>query len=127
MHEGMRITPRTAVPVSKHKEKATGKQGPSFSQILKETAGRAAEVRFSAHALERIKQRELPFQAGDMARLEEAVEKARGKGIKSSLIIYRDMAFIASVSNSTIVTAVDKKAMKEHVFMGIDGAVFIEE
>ena len=36
-----------------------------------------------------------------------------------------DVAFVANVKSSTIITAIDKESMKDKVFTNIDGAVSI--
>jgi len=38
-------------------------------------------------------------------------------------VLLRDVAFIVSVKNKTVVTAVDGESMKENVFTNIDSAV----
>ena len=62
----------------------------------------------------------------ELGKLEEAVEKAAARGCRSSLLLYRDMAFVAGVATRTIITALDGESMKEHVFTNIDSAVVVE-
>ncbi len=102
------------------------KQGQAFDRILDDALRKAGEVKFSAHALERLRQRNLSFGEKDLGRIGDAVEKARSKGVNSSLVLLGDLALVASIKNNTIITAVDTKEMKEHVFTGIDGVVIIE-
>jgi flagellar operon protein len=51
------------------------------------------------------------------------VDRAEEKGARDSLVLLRDMAFIVSVSNRTVVTAMDGERLKENVFTNIDSAV----
>ena len=102
------------------------KQGQAFGKVLDDTLRKSGEVKFSAHALERLRQRNLSFGEDDLGRIGDAVEKARKKGVNSSLVLLGDMALVASIKNNTIITAVDTKEMKEHVFTGIDGVVIVE-
>jgi flagellar operon protein len=56
-----------------------------------------------------------------MERLEQGTTKAREKGIRESLIMVDDLAFIVNVKNNTVVTAVNDS--ENGVFTNIDGAV----
>jgi len=94
--------------------------GPSFADVLR---SRADSVRFSGHALERIQRRNIPFDGPVADRLQAGVDKAAAKGVRESLVLVDDTAFVVSVRNRTVVTAVDRDHMKEHVFTNIDGAV----
>ena len=56
-----------------------------------------------------------------MLRLSEGTERARQKGIKESLIVVDELAFIVNVKNNTVVTAVGDS--EDKIFTNIDGAV----
>lgn len=98
----------------------THASGPSFADVLR---ARTDGVRFSGHALERIQRRNIPMDGPVAARLQAGVDKAAAKGVRESLVLVDDTAFVVSVRNRTVVTAVDRDHMKEHVFTNIDGAV----
>ena len=113
-------------PATKGFNKDQIKQDQCFNKMLDEVQRKQSGIKFSAHALERLQQRNLSLQDADLSKISDAVDKARKKGINSSLVLFGDLALIASVKNNTIITAVDTKSMKDHVFTGIDGAVVIE-
>lgn len=96
----------------------------SFHQVL-DRVKEKREVVFSAHARERIESRKIEFGAEDMHRIEEAMDKVKAKGARSSLLMFGDVALLASVTNRTIITAVDGADESEQVFTGIDSAVII--
>jgi len=96
--------------------------GPSFEQIL---AAHTGEIKFSSHARERIKSRNIPFGDQEMNQLRNAVTKARAKGARESLILMGDMALVVSIKNNTVITALDGESMKENVFTNIDSAVVV--
>ncbi len=98
---------------------------PDFATVL-EQAGSSRGLNLSAHARQRLHSRQIKLEPQEMKKLEDAVDKAAAKGCRSSLLFYRDMAFVAGVQNRTIVTAIDSKNMKEHVFTNIDSAVVVE-
>ncbi len=92
----------------------------AFDKVLQRELG---EVKFSKHAQERLSARNITLNEADMTRLQQAVSKADEKGSQDSLILLRDTAFIVSVKNRTVVTAVDAAAARENVFTNIDSAV----
>ena len=54
-------------------------------------------------------------------RLQTAAEQAREKGMKESLVMVDNLAFIVNVRNNTVITAV--KDTEQAVFTNIDGAI----
>ncbi|HTX99587.1 MAG TPA: TIGR02530 family flagellar biosynthesis protein [Bacteroidota bacterium] len=80
-------------------------------------------LKFSKHAQERLSARNITLNEADLSSLQQAVSKADEKGSQDSLILLRDTAFIVSVKNRTVVTAVDAAAAKNNVFTNIDSAV----
>jgi flagellar operon protein len=96
--------------------------GPSFGDVL---AGKldTAPVRFSGHALQRIERRGISVDASVMARLGDGVSRAAAKGSRDSVVLVDQTAFVVSVPNRTVITAVDRDHMREHVFTNIDSAV----
>ena len=96
----------------------------SFEKILKQKSIEKSEgLKFSKHAGERLEQRNITLSDDQIKRLEDATAKADEKGIKESLMIMDNMAFIVNVKNSTVITAMDQTENKENVFTNIDGAV----
>ena len=91
-----------------------------FADILQEEVGK---LKFSAHAQSRISSREMNLSTDDMKRLETAVNKADDKGAKDSLVLLRDMAFIVSVQNRTVITALKGEQAQDNVFTNIDSAI----
>jgi flagellar operon protein len=110
--------------------------GPSFADVLKgatsgtgaDKAGAAATskaepLRFSKHALERVQRRGIALDPTTLGRLREGVGRAAGKGSRDSIVLVDGTAFVVSVNNRTVVTAVGSEHMREHVFTNIDSAV----
>ncbi|EOS73187.1 flagellar operon protein [Lachnospiraceae bacterium 10-1] len=110
---------KAAVPV-----KST--DGRSFQEILESSQNRSAgEVKFSKHAAGRLADRNIELTSGQMERLQEGTQRAQQKGIKESLVIVDQLAFIVNIPNSTVVTAMNQNDAVENVFTNIDGAVII--
>lgn len=107
---------RNAVPLPKGK-------GLSFQEVLEKTktAEESEGLKFSKHASQRLQSRNIDLSRAQLERLEQGTNKAREKGIKESLVMVDDLAFIVNVKNNTVVTAVNNS--EEGVFTNIDGAV----
>ena len=95
-------------------------RGPSFGDVLRE---KTHGVQFSGHAIQRVQRRGIEVGEGTLARLQEGVDRAAGKGARESVVFVDQTAFVVSVRNRTVITAVDRDHMKDHVFTNIDSAV----
>lgn len=82
-------------------------------------------LKFSAHATQRLQDRNIKLDQATMTKVNEAVDKAAAKGVEESLILTGDAALIVSVKNRTVITALDKSQLNGNVFTNIDGAVII--
>lgn len=96
-------------------------QGKSFEQILNERAEGGSELKFSKHASMRMQDRDIDLTIDQWDRLENGVQKAGQKGIRESLVMVDNLAFIVNVSNSTVITAVGEG--EDKIFTNIDGAI----
>ncbi len=99
-------------------------QGRSFAEILEQRkTAENSELKFSKHASERLVSRNIDLSEGQKERLNHAVKAAEAKGIKESLVMMDNLAFIVNVKNNTVVTAVT--GGEEKIFSNIDGAVVV--
>lgn len=104
-------------------DKKTGKIGSesTFAKVLDQAQG----VKFSQHAQERLKSRNISFSNEELQQLEGAVNRVAQKGGRDSLVMLGDAALVVSVKNRTVVTAMDRSQMKGNIFTNIDSAVVI--
>ena len=101
-------------------------QGLSFEEIWKQKTREAdSELRFSKHASNRLADRNLTLSENQLSRLSEGLKRAGEKGIKESLVMVDQLAFIVNVPSSTVITAMDQTQAKENIFTNIDGAVIV--
>ncbi|MCK6599092.1 MAG: hypothetical protein L6Q37_12065 [Bdellovibrionaceae bacterium] len=116
---------RDTLDKAKLEANLTAKQVSSFGlkQEIPKLSDSESGVKFSNHAIERMRTRGISFKAEDISRLNEAVDRAANKGSKDSLILMNDSALIVSVKNKTVVTVMDKAALKENVFTNIDSTI----
>ncbi|MBR4670818.1 MULTISPECIES: TIGR02530 family flagellar biosynthesis protein [unclassified Butyrivibrio] len=103
----------------------------SFASVLnkvKESADKSystEDLKFSKHAVNRLNDRNIELSKEQMQRLNQGKIEAGEKGIKESLILVDELAFIVNVPNNTVVTAMDQTENKNNVFTNIDGAVIV--
>lgn len=95
-----------------------------FSKVLEEVQAKK-DLKISAHAMDRLRERNITLTDSDISNLKSAVENIRSKGGREALILYNNVAYITSIKNNTIITAVDSKSLKENVFTNIDSAVIV--
>lgn len=97
----------------------------TFQEILKSKSAESTGLKFSKHASVRLEQRGIQLTQGQMERLTDGTVKAGQKGIKDSLVIVDQLAFIVNVPNHMVVTAMDSTDAATNVFTNIDGAVIM--
>ena len=98
-----------------YRTKARNRMFPSGTQDLK----------FSKHAAVRLENRGIELTDAQLERLNDGARKAGQKGIRDSLVIVDNLAFIVNVPNKTVVTAMDSRETEENVFTNINGAVIM--
>ena len=101
-------------------EETKADTGRSFGDILSDVKA-ADDVRFSKHASKRLDSREISMSDEQWTRLNAATDKARDKGLKESLVMVDNLAFIVNVKSNTVVTALNDT--ERSVFTNIDGAI----
>jgi flagellar operon protein len=108
------------VPSQQRSEAVQG----DFSNILKEKLDKNAELKFSKHAELRLQTRNINLTQTQKDKMNDAVNKAEAKGVKDSLVLMDNLAFVVNVKSRTVITAVNNNELKDNVFTNIDGAVF---
>lgn len=113
-------------PLGNHKGKlqcsGQSRETASFSDLLRE-AGR--QIVFSRHAQERLQQRGLPVSEDMIHRLEDTVDRLAQKGARKSLVCLDDVALVVSVTNRTVITAMDGMRGNENIITNIDSAAIL--
>lgn len=104
----------------------TSAGSPTVTGAAAEQAAKSVDnLRFSAHAVDRMKSRGISFAPDMMKNIEGAVARAASKGSRDTLVLAGDNALIVSVKNNTVVTVMDRAAMRENVFTNIDSTVVV--
>jgi len=103
--------------------------GTPFARVFAEQlqSQNQGHVRFSAHATQRLQDRNLQLTANDKARIAGAVDEAASKGSRETLVLMDQMALVVSVPNRTVITVAPTSELKNTVFTNIDSAVVVPE
>lgn len=96
-----------------------------FESILQKTIGSSQDLKFSKHAELRLQERNINLSQAQKDKMKDAVSRAESKGVKDSLVLMDNLAFVVNVRNRTVITAVNSSELKENVFTNIDGAVIV--
>lgn len=121
------IIPQPIQPIGTNKPRKntepTSSKPNLFNEVLQREIVGIGELKFSRHAQERLEARNIQLEQKHLLRLQEAVEKAQTKGARESLVLLDDLAFVVSIKNKTVITAVDGDSRKGNVFTNIDSAI----
>jgi len=99
------------------------KEKTSFKDVLDTVKSKDEGFTVSKHAALRLN--EINFTEEDMKQIEKGFEIAKDKNSKNTVMLYKDVALIASVENKTLITAVDKERAKDNIFTNIDSVVIL--
>lgn len=108
----------------KHPSVSVDRQFGSFIEDALKNVDSEHKVTFSNHALKRLDQHGISLDKTDLSNLEEAVQTLAEKGSKQSLILYDDLALIASIKNRKVITALKSDEM--HEVTNIDSAIQVK-
>jgi flagellar operon protein len=114
------IARRTSLPDTAQKVSSD-----SFKDMFSQELARSREVVFSKHAQQRLFSRGIRLSDETLNHIADAIDKARDKGARETLILADDTAFVVSVENRTVVTAFDREHLRQGIVTSIDSAVII--
>lgn len=100
-------------------------QNGKFADVLQDKIRQTEELKFSKHAEIRLNERNIQLTQSQKDRIDKAVDKAEEKGIRDTLVLMDNLAFVVNVKNRTVITVVNSSELKENVFTNIDGAVIM--
>lgn len=95
----------------------------SFQDVLDSVKSRDEGFIVSKHAALRLN--EINFTEEDMKKIEKGFKIAQDKNSKNTVMLYKDIALIASVENKTLITAVDRERAKDNIFTNVDSVVIL--
>ena len=119
-----RIERGQIIPSSNNTTKRKNNSNIDFQSFLQESISKNDNIKISAHAEQRMHERNIKLEESDINRLKDAMNDLEKKGARESLMLYKDMAFIASVRNRTIITTMQDSDME--VVTNIDSAIIVK-
>ncbi len=93
----------------------------SFDEVLRQSFG----IKFSKHAAQRLSDRNIALSDDQLDRLQRGAKLSSDKGIKESLVLMDEYAFIVNTENNTVITAMEHGREGENIYTNIDGAVLV--
>lgn len=94
-----------------------------FASVFDKALRQSEEVRFSAHALQRLEERNIVLDETELDRIQEALDALAAKGARTSLLVLERVSLVMSVPNRTVITAMPSDEAGQTVFTNIDSAV----
>ncbi|GAA0078712.1 TIGR02530 family flagellar biosynthesis protein [Clostridium sp. CTA-5] len=110
-------------PGSNSKPQLETKEKDSFKNVLNDVINKNEGFIVSKHAAERLN--EINFTDKDMKEIEKGFQIAKDKNSKNTVMVYKDVALIASVENNILITAVEKERAKDNIFTNVDSVVIL--
>ena len=95
----------------------------NFKDVLDNAKTNNESFTISKHAALRLN--EINFNDEDMKNIEKGFQIAKDKNSKNAVMLYKDVALIASVENKTLITAVEKERAKDNIFTNIDSVLIL--
>jgi flagellar operon protein len=123
VHNPALVPPGISGPAGPADQQATARPTIDRARFAQLLDARRIGVQFSNHAVQRLERRGIAVEPGTLQRLDDAVGRAAGKGARDAVVFVDGTAFVVSVRNKTVITAVDREHMRDHVFTNIDSAV----
>lgn len=95
----------------------------NFKDVFNDVKNTNEGFKVSKHAAQRLN--EINFTEDDMKKIEKGFQIAKDKNSRNTVMIYKDVALIASVENKTLITAVERERSKDNIFTNVDSVVIL--
>ncbi|MFW2487099.1 flagellar biosynthesis protein [Clostridium chromiireducens] len=112
-----------ANPRDTRSSKGSNNEETSFRNVFDNIKSKGEGFTVSKHAALRLD--EINFTEEDMKQIEKGFEIAKDKNSRNTVMLYKDVALIASVENKTLITAVEKDRAKDNIFTNVDSVVIL--
>ncbi len=124
LNQGIRPLKPTSQP-TKPKSEQNKVSSVGFGSLLQQKLQQTEGLKFSAHAIKRLENRALELSEFDLQRLQQGVQQLQAKGARNSVILMDNRAFVVSVTNKTVVTAIDQGRNAQKIFTNIDSLAIV--
>ncbi len=123
MIDALRIGAPAATPGTRPAGAALPGGKGAFAGELARAQDAIPALRFSAHAQQRLQDRNIHFSDADRARIAESADLAAAKGSREALLLMDRLALVVGVPNRTVITVMDAPTGDPAVFTNIDSVV----
>ena len=96
-----------------------------FASVLKQEVGRSQPVRCSAHAQQRLTERNITLTGAEHSRIASSTDAAAAKGSRATLLVMDRLALVVGVPDRTVITVMEPNAGENTVFTNIDSVVVV--
>lgn len=121
------VNPQGAGAVAQVSPPAVARNSGRFADALDEALQRSGDVRFSAHAMQRLQDRNIELTAADRARIARSTDMASAKGSRESLLLMDRLALVVGVPTRTVITVMEPHSGESTVFTNIDSVVMVAD
>ncbi|UOQ47872.1 flagellar protein [Gracilibacillus caseinilyticus] len=106
----------------------TKKNTPSTSSAVpfKDVLSQQHSIQISKHAQQRMQSRNIEVTNEQWTKIESKLQEASQKGVKESLVITDQAAFVVNANNKTVITAMEIAELKSKIFTNITGTIIME-
>lgn len=94
----------------------------TFRQTLQQTN---TSLTISKHAQMRMQQRNIDIDEQMWTSIGQKVHKAKGMGVKDSLVLLDQAALIVNAKNNVVVTAMSREEAAAQIFTNINGTIIM--
>ncbi|PRO65225.1 TIGR02530 family flagellar biosynthesis protein [Alkalicoccus urumqiensis] len=95
----------------------------SFKTLLQEKSEESLKI--SRHAEKRMEERNIHVPEKTWEAIQSKVSEAEKKGVKDSLVLTSEAAFVISAQNKTVITAMHRQEADDQLFTNINGAIIV--
>ncbi|KZZ82845.1 MULTISPECIES: TIGR02530 family flagellar biosynthesis protein [Bacillaceae] len=108
------------LPLSLYRPIQKKQNDTSFQTLFQE------KLTISKHARARLDERNIVISDEKWNLMEDRLSEAKQKGIQDALFLSNEGAFIISVKNSTLITAMNRKEAASQIFTNINGTILLD-
>ncbi|WKB34862.1 TIGR02530 family flagellar biosynthesis protein [Terrilactibacillus sp. S3-3] len=101
-------------------------QSASFKQLLNSELDQAP-VTISKHAKQRLVDRHINISPVKWEQIHQKMQEASKMGISDSLVLTKEAALVVNAHKNTVITAMNLKEAKTHIFTNINGTIVLND
>lgn len=84
-------------------------------------------VKLTKHAKQRLEERDIQLSHGKWEMIHQKMSEAKQKGITDSLVLTKEAALVVNADQNTVITAMNRKEARSHIFTNINGTILLDD